>query len=72
MDVDGTVVAVELPEGLYHSRDALFSALQEGAREQYPNDLAYFGVKYTPGVPFVSIGDVSIVKRYARIVTWTS
>lgn len=53
MDVSGDVVAVAVPLGVYHSREAYFSALQEAGRDQHPKELKHFGVKFDPAQPFV-------------------
>lgn len=47
------MVAVAVPLGVYASRQAYFSALQEAGRDQHPKELKYFGVKFDPLQPFV-------------------
>lgn len=72
MDVGGEMVSVALPQEVFHSREAFFAALQEAARDQHPAILRYFGVKFTSGVPFVSLfttgisRDEYLVRIYLR------
>lgn len=54
MEVDSDVVAVSVPLGVYNSREAYFSALQDAGRDQHPKKLQSFGVKYSRTHPFVS------------------
>ncbi|CAM9441290.1 unnamed protein product [Scytosiphon promiscuus] len=53
MDVNGDVVTVSVPEGVYATKEAYFSALQDAGRDQHPKQLEYFGVKFDPAQPFV-------------------
>lgn len=55
MEVDGDVVSVAVPKGVYYSRGDFFAALQEAGRDQHPKILSCFGIRYTKTVPFVSI-----------------
>lgn len=53
IDVNGHEVSVAVPLGVYASRQAYFSALQESGRDQHPKQLKYFGVKFDSAQPFV-------------------
>lgn len=53
MKVCGDEVSVALPLGIYNTREAFFTAVQEAARDQHPKQLRLFGVKYSPARSFV-------------------
>lgn len=57
MNINGDVVSVAVPKGVYYSRGEFYAALQEAGRDQHPKMLSCFGIRYTKAVPFVSVNN---------------
>lgn len=53
LEIDGKAMSVKVPLGVYGSRQAFFSALQDAGRDQHPKQLRLFGVKFSSHQPFV-------------------
>lgn len=60
------MIAIALSTGIYHTREAYFTALQEAGRDQHPDILRCFGVKHVANATLVSyVGVPGNVRDYS-------